>query len=147
LPAAIHVARRLHEQRIAKLCRRRVRLVRFFPLQAGFVREKIDNHEADVVTRARVFRSGIAEAGDQANRFVFHKCETREAENRQSNAGAARTSDLLFAFFFFRSSGRSTLARRGWSALGWSRCAFSSFGCSLPSRGWRFFAPLLLSGV
>src|SRR5436309_1817484 len=101
MATAIHVARRLDQQCIAKFCRCRIPFARFLPSQSRFVSEKIDHHKADVVAGARVFGTRVAQASDQANRFFVHNREFENAEYRQSTARAARTSDLLLLLFFF----------------------------------------------
>src|SRR5207247_9692546 len=68
MAAPVHVTGRLNQRNIAKSCRSRIPFARFLPSRSGFVREKIDNHEADVMASARVFGARIAQACNQANR-------------------------------------------------------------------------------
>src|ERR1700731_1019537 len=100
MAAPIHVARRLNQQSIVKFRRGCVPFPGFPPSQSGLVREKIDNHEADVVASARVFSAGIAQACDQANRFLFHSRE---------NAGSASPARTYFFCSFSFGAGAPPL--------------------------------------
>src|SRR5437588_6506486 len=101
MAAAIHVTCRLDQKCVAKFCRCRVPFAWFLPSQPALVREKIDNHEPDVVASVRVLRARIAQACDQANAwsFLFH---VRSIRNPQS---AIRNQIYFFCSFSFGAGG------------------------------------------
>src|SRR5207237_10789141 len=98
MAAAIHVARRLDQERIPKFCRSRVPFARSLPSESAFVSKKIRNHEANVVASIRVFGAGVAQACDQANRFLFY-CRAIEIRSRCCS-GSDKSILLLWLFFF-----------------------------------------------
>src|SRR5207245_10914459 len=105
------------------------------PSESAFVSKEIGNHEANVVASMRVFGAGVAQACDQANRFLFH-CRAIEIRNH-CQSGSDKSILLLWLFFFW---GRNaTLARWAGRALP-RRCSLRAssrcrrFAVLLPRR-------------
>src|SRR5207237_7034194 len=99
MATAIHVARRLDQERIPKFCRSRVPFARSLPSESAFVSKKIRNHEANVVASMHVFGAGGAQACDQANRLLFH-CRAIEIRN-QCQCGSDKSILPLSLFFLW----------------------------------------------